>query len=124
MMPAGGGSTIGAHERQLAKHRGLDTDDLPFPHDCKFVWETFCHLHGARSFGASMPNPLSWTDIHNWCELYGINLESWELDAIKVLDGVFLEVATNARPSRTTPKNKKPRSGSGKQPPQRPRRIR
>jgi len=47
-------------------------------------------LHSGRSYGMSGPNPLSWGDIKDWCDLTGVHLPPWEVDMIKALDLVWV----------------------------------
>ena len=70
------------------KPEQLDYDELP--ENVVYVWRWFCELNqyrGSNGFGA---NPITPTDIKDWCWLNEIKLEQWEIKAIKMIDNCFL----------------------------------
>ena len=42
---------------------------------------------GSSGFG---PNPLSWPDFDAWSRLMHVNLDKWELSALRKLDTAYL----------------------------------
>lgn len=60
------------------------------PESAAHVWHYFIQLNRARGSNGFGANPLSYTEIKNWCELSGIRLEQWELDAIVEMDSAFI----------------------------------
>lgn len=84
-----------AHLEQVAKIRGETPDGLVEPEispDATHIWEIFLDIHRGRTYGMSA-NPLTWTDIHNWCILFGVDLTPWQVDTIKMIDMVWIRVA-------------------------------
>lgn len=42
----------------------------------------------------SGPNPITYQEIKAWCELTGVVLSPWEVNAIKRLDAVYMKVVS------------------------------
>jgi hypothetical protein len=54
------------------------------------VWSAFIALSASRTMGFSGPNPISYQEIKTWKELTDTPLSSWEIEAIKRVDVVFM----------------------------------
>ena len=55
------------------------------------MWNWFWSLSNARGsseFGAS---PLSYTEIRAWIEVTGLTVHPWEIDAIRAMDGAYMQ---------------------------------
>ncbi len=46
-----------------------------------YLWEWFCQL-----------GDFSYTELHHWAQLKHIRLEAWEVDVLRQLDAIRLEV--------------------------------
>ena len=55
-----------------------------------YLWRTFIRLHNGRSYGEAGANPICYTEIKAWCDLYGADLVDWEIDLVKALDAAFI----------------------------------
>ena len=72
--------------------KGLEPEEK-FPSEVQHIWFAFVSLSNSRSAGFSGPNPLTYTEIKSWMELTNTPLRSWEVEAIKRLDSVYIGVA-------------------------------
>jgi hypothetical protein len=107
------GTTKGAHLRQAAKTAealglevpaGVDEGTLQHrlpPAGFEFLWEAFLDLSTARGTGFG-PSPIAYADVLAWCQLYHVRLRAWELDVIRKLDALWLQVAIKTRRSQET----------------------
>lgn len=95
--PTGKGATEREHLEQVQKQTGRNVSgletDVEFPNVLMHVWSAFVNLSNSRSAGFSGPNPLTYTEIKTWMELTDTPLKSWEVEAIKRLDAVYIGVA-------------------------------
>lgn len=85
---------------QVAKILGEPLEESigpPFPDRYAHLWEMFLHLHSGRSYSMGGPNPLSWSDIKAYDDLFGLSLKEWEVRAIKALDVLWLRIMNEAR---------------------------
>lgn len=83
--------------------RPKELDDiLELPDSMHYVWKIFIDLHNTRSVGFA-ENPISYSEIKAYSELFNINLEEWEVMLICKLDRTYLEV----RAEVTAKENKK-----------------
>lgn len=64
----------------------------PLPERVAYLWDAFLDIHAGRSYGMNGPNPLSWSDIAAWNELFSMGLKDWEVRVIKTLDLLWLRV--------------------------------
>ena len=55
----------------------------------QYLWQWFLALNNARSSGMA-PNPISHQEIKAFCELRGIRMSLFEMDALQALDSVAL----------------------------------
>ena len=96
-----GKTTEADHLAQVAKQLGKSLDDIEqsnsdalFPDIASYVWATFLSLHDGRTYGMSGPNPISYDIIKAWCDLYGVELNPWEIDTIKALDNLWIKITS------------------------------
>ncbi|WP_430251683.1 phage tail assembly chaperone [Neorhizobium sp. DAR64860/K0K1] len=61
------------------------------------LWRWFLDLHGARSFGFSGPNPISFVEIRAYLELLRIPAEPHHVEILRALDSAYLEHAYASR---------------------------
>lgn len=78
----------------VQRQTGITPKDLEVP-DCPqsmvSILNIFYELSSARQSGMSL-NPIAWGDIMAYCSLTETRLEKWEIDTIRALDRIFLEV--------------------------------
>lgn len=95
--PTESGATEREHLEQVERQTGRKIEALEppteFPVLISHVWSAFCILSNSRSAGFSGPNPITYEQIKAWKELTETPLASWEVEAIKRLDVVYLGVA-------------------------------
>lgn len=91
-----GGHSRSDHEAQLLKQRNrhkavVESDQgRKCPQSLMYIWEWFMDLHRSRGSNGFGVNPLSWTEIKSWSDLMRKDLEVWEVQVIKNIDGLFL----------------------------------
>jgi len=85
------------HLEQVQKQTGRRIEELesptPFPTLLSHVWSAFCTLSNTRTAGYSGPNAISYYEIKAWKDLTDTPLKSWEVEALKRLDAVYLGVS-------------------------------
>ena len=85
------------HLEQVQKQTGRSIEELEsptqFPSLLSHVWSAFCALSNTRTVGFSGPNAISYYEIKAWIDLTETPIKSWEVEAIKRLDSVYLGVA-------------------------------
>jgi len=95
--PTESGATEREHLEQVERQTGRKIEALEspteFPVVISHVWSAFITLSNSRSAGFSGPNPITYEQIKAWKELTETPLASWEVEAIKRLDVVYLGVA-------------------------------
>ena len=93
-------------ELQAQLERGTD---IPAP--LEHVWGWFWSLHEARTQSANGPNPLTYSDIKSWGELWKTWPRPLEIRVIKRLDSIYLsfvaEKQAKETPKTNPSKNKK-----------------
>lgn len=91
------GATEREHLEQVEKQLGRKIKDAEpeeeFPVELGYIWTAFIQLSNARTSGFSGPNPLTYSEIKAWMEVTDTPFKSWEVDAIKRLDFVYMGVA-------------------------------
>jgi hypothetical protein len=63
-----------------------------FPRLLSHVWSAFISLNDSRTSGFSGPNPITYEQILAWKQITEQPLASWEAEAIKRLDKVYMGV--------------------------------
>ncbi len=59
------------------------------PDELRYVWDMFTRLSRRRAYGFG-PNPISYNDVHALAQLERIELNGWEIEAIELLDDLWL----------------------------------
>lgn len=86
------GATLREH-LLAAWRQGAPMDDRlrqSIPVAGESLWKAFAQLSRARSVGFSGPAPLGHHDVLAWCELHGVRLTAWEIDAMFAMYNAFL----------------------------------
>lgn len=87
------GATLRAHLQIAAEQLGYlpeelrDAPALPFSMEAHWRW--FTDLHFRRSSNGYSPNPISFTELDAWSRLRGVQLSTFDVDAIMQLDTVY-----------------------------------
>jgi len=91
------GTTLREHLEQLERQTGGSLAALEppkeFPLPLVPIWSAFVALHSARTAGFSGPNPITYSEILAWKTLTESPLKPWEIEVIKQVDKVYMEVA-------------------------------
>tara|TARA_R110001599_G_scaffold348271_1_gene575386 strand:+ start:294 stop:626 length:333 start_codon:yes stop_codon:yes gene_type:complete len=91
------GITEREHLEQVERQTGRRIEALESPTDfpmlISHVWSAFISLSNDRSQGFSGPNPISYEQIKAWKELTETPISSWEVEAIKRVDAVYMGIA-------------------------------
>jgi len=66
-------------------------DMLEFPQDMSQVWKFFIDLHNARSSNGFGVNPISYSEMCSYFQLFEIQPHDWEIETIRKLDKVALD---------------------------------
>lgn len=66
-------------------------NELDLPERTAYLWLIFGELHSERTGNGMGVNPITSTEMLNWCLLNRTRLESWERRAIKTLDSLWME---------------------------------
>lgn len=111
-VPVQGSSTVGAHVRQMERQKVRkgsvidEEDNAKLPFELSFIWSVFLELNAARGSNGFSPGPVSFVDISCWCWLKGVELFSYEINILRDLDVVWMEVY-HAGLSRAKPTDQK-----------------
>lgn len=65
------------------------------------LWQ---RLHSGRSMGGMGLGPLSWQDMHAFCQMTGERLSEGELEAVRVIDAEFFASQSAAEERRAKAK--------------------
>jgi hypothetical protein len=65
------------------------------PKEGRATWATFLELHQTRSSGMGI-GAITYTEIDAWQRVTGIDLDPWEIVAIKALDVEFIQIASES----------------------------
>lgn len=79
-------------ERQTGRKVEALESPTEFPRLLSHVWSAFISLSNSRTSGFSGPNPITYEQILAWKQVTEYPLQSWEADAIKRLDKVYMGV--------------------------------
>lgn len=82
--------TLQTVERMTGRMPPEGVNPVEFPQAVSHLWQWFMQLSNARQPGMGV-SPITYPDLHAFFSLYGITPDGWELDAIRVLDGIALE---------------------------------
>lgn len=98
------GTSLRDTYENLARQTGMIIDELQHtcPVECREIWNTFISLNQGRTSSGFGLNPITYTEIKSWCELYGVSLCPYEVGVIKRLDNIFLEhIAEDSKEKET-----------------------
>lgn len=73
----------------------------PLPAGCEVLWGVFLQLHNMRQAGMGA-SPISASDLLAYQRLYGVQLNSWELESLHALDQVAMKAAAEQNKQPTT----------------------
>ncbi len=93
----------------VSKQQGFKDPDLDVgepPPEFIYLIEWFADLHQARQSGMGGPSPISYSDILSWRELLRVDIKPYEVEIIRAIDNVYLNVA-NEITSKEMKRNKK-----------------
>lgn len=82
--------TLKTVERMTGRMPEEGINPVDFPEALAHLWQWFLQLNSARQSGMSA-SPITYPDMRAFFSLYGIAPQGWELDAIRLLDGIALE---------------------------------
>jgi hypothetical protein len=79
-----------------------ELEPVPCPEEVLYVWSWFTELSRGRGYSSmGSPLPISFTEIMAWSELMHTHPTAWELEAIGLIDMVYLAAATEDFKKRT-----------------------
>jgi hypothetical protein len=87
-------------------HKGLQLKPIPAAFERSlYLWQ---ELHRGRSLGGLGLGPLSWQDIHAFCQITNERLSADQLEAIRVIDAEFFASQAAAEDRRGRVRAPKP----------------
>lgn len=88
------GGTVLEHLQAVQQQTGqvpqMLLDAPPLPEGCEDLWGIFRELHSCRGAGVSAPQRITYLDLYAFQRVSGLNLQGWELEAIRQADAAFL----------------------------------
>ena len=99
--PQGDGKPLRFHLQQAEQALGRPVAELvgpPIPAELSYLWAWFRSLSNSREQGRA----ISFSEIKAWAVLNRYVLEPFELDALRVLDIVFLNSVSRLK-AKSTP---------------------
>lgn len=70
------------------------------PEVLEYLWEYYNQLSITRQNYGWGPTALTYQEIEAWSRLRHVVLDPWELDALLMLDSIFLSVSAKAEAKR------------------------
>ena len=90
------GSTVRQQLESVWRQTGKKPKELEevvsLPESCYKVWKIFIELNNKRSSNGFGVNPISYQEMHAYCQLHGTELELWEITVINKFDSVVLDL--------------------------------
>jgi hypothetical protein len=87
---APGGGTVGECYALAARQYGRPPPVEPeLPPAGRHLWMVFSDLHSTRQVGMDV-NPITFTEIGFYSELTGMDLDPWEVIAVRAIDDAFI----------------------------------
>lgn len=83
------------------KHKLELEETLQFPERLTYLWSIFVDLSNTRTVTDSYNQPITYTEMVNFCYLERYALAPWEVSIIRRLDIIWMKVQNDARLSRT-----------------------
>lgn len=84
------------HYAAVSKATGRKLDEPKLPAALIYLWNHFMQLHRGRTYNGFGANPISWSEFHAYCQVTRTALSPWEVEAIRMLDEVYLEVTSSS----------------------------
>lgn len=63
---------------------------LQMPEGGQLLWQWFCDLHGARTWNANGPNPISYGEIAIYRDLAGWPMEERHIQILRAMDEAWV----------------------------------
>ena len=82
--------------RQTGKKPRLLEDAPELPDTISYLWQYFLDLHSERPNNGFSPGRLTATVIKDWCEVFMVHLEYWEIKAIREVDSLWISMQNKA----------------------------
>ena len=79
-------------ERQIGRRPEALEPPTHFPSLMSHVWSAFVALSNSRTMGFSGPNPITYNEIKAWKELTDTSVSSRDIEAIKLVDVVYMGI--------------------------------
>lgn len=103
------GATLRQHLESVARqHHGkmpeefLELTAIPCPPLLRYLWKAFLELSGARGRGADgSPEAIPYTELEAWMRLTKRSLNVWEVEVLKRLDVLFLNMQAEQADKKT-----------------------
>lgn len=92
------GTTLRSHYEQIQRTTGQLPEDAigpQIPSWLGYLVDHYSALSQVRSVGDNSVGPIRYGDIIDYKRLFGIELESWEIRAIKAIDVAFIAAYMN-----------------------------
>lgn len=94
LTPQPDGSTLRSHALQYEKATGKRAEELygpEIPTWLNYLVEHFMALDQCRGFTDGGVSAISYFDIMNYQQLFGLKFSHWEIKAIKAIDTAFIQ---------------------------------
>ena len=62
------------------------------PDSLRYIWEDFRALNSSRTNTGYSAEPLSYTEILNYCIVNQVELQPWEVEIIKYFDATLMNL--------------------------------
>lgn len=62
------------------------------PDSLRYIWEDFRALNSSRTSTGYSAEPLSYTEILNYCITNQVELQPWEVEIIKYFDATLMNL--------------------------------
>lgn len=85
-----GGAALADHYAVVAKQTGKVVEGPPMPAALRYLWNHFVQLDRGRTGNGFGPNPVTWGEIKAYCEVMRVQLDPWEVEALKAVDDAYL----------------------------------
>ncbi len=80
------------YERETGRRHPRQEEVPPIPQQLAYLLEWFWEINCGRPVSMGGYLPLPSVEIAAWCGLKGVRLKIWEVDALRSIDAVFLQV--------------------------------
>ena len=77
----------------LGKAPPKQLEEIELPYCVAYLWGYFCELSNGRGYSEAGPLPLNYSEILAWSQLTKTDPTTWEVQAIKTIDRIFIAEA-------------------------------